>query len=280
MAKSEMTHEGVIAAIQRKLEPIEHIHGMWEIGAAAFSRVDEWSDIDLQICGDDDKIEEIIRMLEEVLEELSPIESQWRLPEPTPHGHAQVFYKLRDASPFLLIDVVIMKASAKDKFLVPEIHNPPTICFDKNNCTAYEPFDPKEFLKKLKGRAALIKSLFSMFQVMTLKEINRNHPIEAISYYQAYTLRWLVELQRIRYRPTRYNFSIRYLYDEFPEDVLKRLEPLYFIKNLEDLQKKRESAEELFFETYAALDWGVISKMLNDAAKVRNQSVDVVSKTS
>jgi hypothetical protein len=271
MAKPRLTHEGVIAAIQRKLEPVEYIHGMWEIGATAFSRVDEWSDIDFQICGEDSKIEEMIRALEEVLVELSPIEIKWRLPEPTPHGHAQVFYKLRDASQFLLIDVVFMKASANDKFLVPEIHNPPIIYFDKNNSAAYEPFNPIEFLAKLKSRAELIKNLFTMFQVMTLKEINRNHPIEAISYYQVYTVRWLVEMLHIRYTPTRYNFSIRYLYDEFPEDVLKRLEPLYFVNDLEDLRKKRELAGEFFIASYDAIDWDEISAMLNEATNVRNQ---------
>jgi hypothetical protein len=43
----EITHQDILTGLRQALEPLPYVNAMWEGGAAAFHRVDEWSDIDL-----------------------------------------------------------------------------------------------------------------------------------------------------------------------------------------------------------------------------------------
>jgi len=95
---------------------------MWEGGAASFDRVDEWSDIDLQVDVEDERVDDVMELAGQVLAELSPIELQFALPQPTWHGHSQTFFWLHNAGPYLLVDFVVMKHSIPTKFLEYEIH--------------------------------------------------------------------------------------------------------------------------------------------------------------
>jgi hypothetical protein len=62
---------------------------MWEGGAAAFKRVDQWSDIDLQVDVADDRVADTFAVIEKTLTKLSPIGLKYALPSPTWHGHAR-----------------------------------------------------------------------------------------------------------------------------------------------------------------------------------------------
>lgn len=89
-----------------------------------------------------------------------------------------------------------------------------------------------------------------MFKIMPLKEINRKNYIEAFAFYNSYVLRPLIELLRIKYGPDEhYNFATRYVHYEFPEDIVKRLEGLYFCNDGDELRKNYNEgvkwAEEL-----------------------------------
>ena len=49
-----VTREVIVETLACSLEPLNFVYAFWEGGAAAFNRVDEWSDIDLFIVVDDD----------------------------------------------------------------------------------------------------------------------------------------------------------------------------------------------------------------------------------
>src|SRR5215210_3380042 len=117
-----VTRDAIQQALREALEPLDYVYAMWEGGSAATGRSDEWSDIDLQVDAEDDRTEDVFATAEDVLRKLSPIDLVYRLPEPTWHGHSQRLYRLRDASPFLMVDFVVMRHSSKEKFLQPEIH--------------------------------------------------------------------------------------------------------------------------------------------------------------
>jgi hypothetical protein len=74
------------------------------------------------------------------------------------------------------------------------------------------------------------------------KEIFRRNPIDALGLYQMLILAPLVEVLRIRYNPYHHDFGSRYLYHELPKDVVQRLEGLFFIRDLDDLQAKFDEA--------------------------------------
>jgi hypothetical protein len=246
-------HE-ILNAITTALEPKEYVQALWEGGAAAFDRVDQWSDIDLMIAVDDDHVAETFDQLEACLRSLSPIARQYNLPEPAWHGHSQRFYQLQEASPFLMLDVVVLKRSSENKFLQPELHGDADVHFDKSGVVQTEPFDWPALKEKLRARLETLRVNFDLFQTLTLKEIERGNAIEALGFYLGFTLRPLVEALRIRYRPARHSFHTRYVYYDLPADAVKRLEDLYFVAGLAELRDKQAQAERWFDETLAAID--------------------------
>jgi hypothetical protein len=255
-----VTRQDIVNTLVDALEPLEYVYAMWEGGAAGFKRVDSWSDLDLQIDASDEYSEDVFAIIEQALVMLSPIELKYELPQPTWHGHAQTFYRLAKTSPFLFLDLVVMNHSNPDKLLQTEIHGKPIIYFDKRNVVQSPPLDHQTLTMTLQTRLAALPVTFDLFQVLTLKELNRHNYIEAISFYHSDTLRPLVELLRIKHNPIHYNFNTRYLYYELPPEVVKMIEPLYFVASGEDLRVKRERAEQLFYQTLAEIDTEPSSK--------------------
>jgi hypothetical protein len=164
------------------------------------------------------------------------------------HGHSQAFYRLEGASPYLLLDLVVMRRSNENRFLQYEVHGRPFVYFDKAGIVTPEAFDAEAMSAKIRGRIEGLRGRFDMFQVMVTKEIERGNPIEAAAYYQAVILRPLVEMLRIRHAPIRHDFHTRYVYHEFPREVIERLEPLFFPRDAADLAAKRARAEAWFEE--------------------------------
>jgi len=227
---------------------------MWEGGAAALGRVDVYSDIDLQLAVDDPQVDAIWPAIESALAAISPIEIKYELPRPTWHGHAQAFYRLRDASPYLLLDLVVMKASAEEKFLTPEIHGRVVVHFDKSGVVKPSPLDRAALATRLHAREATLVATFELFRVLVWKEIHRGHALEALAYYQSFTLRPLVELLRIRHVPERHGFFLRYVDHDLPPEVVARLQPLAFVADLVALRAAQLAAESWFAETARAVE--------------------------
>lgn len=248
MAEYRIGREDVMAVLRESLEPLDYVQAMWEAGAVSFGRVDEWSDIDLQVASDDDRVEDVFEVVERALESLSSIDARYRLPEPTWHGHSQAFYRLEEASPFLLLDFVVLKASAEDKFLQPEIHSRPEVVFDKTGVVRFDDFDAEAFAGRVRARLAELESLFDLFHILVLKEVNRGNDIEALAFYQSYTLRPLVQVLRMLYDPTRHNFHTRYVHYDMPPEAVDRLRRLYYVTDVSELPAKQRDAECWFAE--------------------------------
>lgn len=254
MRRNHITRKDIITTLITALKPLNYMYALWEAGAAAFDRVDEWSDIDLYIVVEDEHIEETFLSMKRALLLISEFDLTFRLPEPTWHGHSQVFWRLKNASHFLFLDIVVMKRSSKDKFLQFAVHGRPLIHFDKIDVVKDEQIDPGFFLKKIEARLETLKTTFPLFQVLTLKELNRGNDVEALSYYVSYTYRPLLEILRIKYCPYHYNFFTTYIYYELPPGVVNRLKELYFIANTEALRKCQTEAETWFWEIVKSIN--------------------------
>jgi hypothetical protein len=264
---STITREALLNALRNALEPLDYVHAMWEGGAAAFNRVDEWSDIDLEIDADDDRIQDVFAAAERALESLAEIELKYEIPQPTWHGFWQTFYRLKNVSPYLLIDFAVIPHNSPNKMLQPEIHNHPVIHFDKSAVVTSKPMNPQDFIGTLKARIETLRVTFPMFQILTLKELNRGNSMEAVSFYQGYTLRPLVEALGIKYRPTRHGFFTRYIHYDFPPEIVSTLEPLFFPTNADYLRAKRDIAEQLFWQTLQEIDFDDVAKRLQIAVR-------------
>jgi len=258
-----LSREKVLSALVGALEPLSHVHAFWEGGAAGFDRVDQWSDADVQMVVEDDRVEETFEVIEETLRSLSEIDVKYRLPEPTWHGHSQCFYRLKEASPYLMIDLVIMKETSEaDRFMEASIHGKPHVFFDKKGVVVDKVVDLDAHLTKIEGRLESLRNMFDLFWILTPKEIYRGNSIEAVSFYMNYTLRPLIEALRIKHCPIRFFYSTRYVHYDLPPEVVTRLETLYFPKDTKTMEKYREEAEAWFWEVLEEIDVKEVKKLL------------------
>lgn len=257
-----LTRELLLRTLRAALEPLPYVHALWEGGAAAFGRVDAWSDLDLQVDADDEHAEAALLAAERALSGLAPISLKHRLPEPTWHGHVQAFYRLAGASEFLLIDLVVLRHSNPRKFLEAEIHGQAVVHFDKSGVVVAPPFDRTKFLSELERRVAALRETVPLFAPFMQKELNRGNAIEALAFYQGLTLRPLVEALRLRHCPVRYNFHTRYVYYDLPAQVVRRLEPFFFVADTTALRARHAEALTWCTEVLTALTPAVLAEAL------------------
>jgi hypothetical protein len=111
-----------------------------------------------------------------------------------------------------------------------------------------------EHFSQIKERFEHQKKLFNFLQLFVKKEINRGHLAQAIVNYQSYTLRNLLELLGMLYRPYRYDFTIQYFNRDFPPEVIVRVEPLFCITDLADLANKQKLTEQMFAEILSRVE--------------------------
>jgi hypothetical protein len=263
IVRAELTRDDILNPIRTALEPLDYVYAVWEGGAAAFRRVDEWSDIDLMVDVEDNHVADAVSVIESVLTGLSPLTARYELPQPTWHGHWQAFYQLERASPFLLIDLAIVKNSSREKFIQQDIHGDKRVHFDKKNVLAPLPFPAQTTNQAIRARVAELRSLYPMFQTLARKEINRANGIEAIAFYQSWTLRPLLEVLRIRHCPQRWNFATRYAHYDLPAEVVQRLQPLYFVRDLADLSEKHAEAGKWCIAELDRLDLDATERTLS-----------------
>jgi hypothetical protein len=239
----------VIKTLVNSLEPIDYIHAFWEGGAAAFNRVDQWSDIDLYLIVEDDRIEDTVHEVERALKSLSPIEHRYETQQKIWPEIFQVFYKMENTSPYLLIDLAVIKMSSPEKFLEPEIHGNAVFYFNKLNKIEIPHVEENYRAEKLCNRIIRLKARFDIFNIFVQKEINRGNVLEALDLYYNVTLAVLIEILRIKYSPLHHDFKTRYIHSELPESVTSKLENLCFVRDINDLQRKYNKATKWYNET-------------------------------
>jgi hypothetical protein len=253
----------ILDTLRRSLEPLPHVHAMWEGGSEAFGRTDAWSDIDVQVDVDDDKVADTLSLIEGVVAGLSPIQD--RLEMPARSGYAQVFYRLRDVSPFLLLDLCVMKRSHPDKFLEPEIHGRVVIHFNKGGVLTVRPLDVDAHMARIRSQRERMEKRFAMFHPMVEKELNRKNLPAAADYYYRLVLDSLVDALRLLHAPAHFDFKVPYLNHDLPRDVHQRLGPFFFLADGDDLREKYAAASLWFRQTLARIDLTLTEQQLRRA---------------
>lgn len=247
-------------------KPHKQIHALWEAGSAAFGRDDEWSDIDLQLLVDDNSVENTFDALETFINKLGGYSMKFRIPEPAWHGQSQVFYILKRASPYLYLDICIIKKSAKDKFLQHAIHGKPIVHFDKGHFISDDPPDINQFADKIITRLNMIKNNFELNRILVLKELNRGRLLEAHGFYLSAIIRPLVEVLRIKHSPYHYNFHVAYITFDLPVRDVKMLKELILVKDASDMRTKLDFASNWLKHTIAGLTITGVKKNLKKQA--------------
>ncbi|MGE0450287.1 MAG: hypothetical protein AB7Q29_11975 [Vicinamibacterales bacterium] len=114
-------------AVVEALSPLPVVLAGWEGGSSAFGLVDSYSDIDLEfLVTDDASFEDLYASAENALEAVSPIAAV--------HSPASGrYYQLKDASKFLLVDMVFHRLRDPDHHLDAGRHGERVPLFDKGD---------------------------------------------------------------------------------------------------------------------------------------------------
>ena len=252
----------IVQALVGALEPLDYVYALWEGGAVAFDRVDEWSDIDICVDAEDDRVEEAFPVVERALERLAPIELKYDVDFPKLGDYVQAFYRLKGTSKYMVVDFAVFRHSAGDKLLVAEIHGASKFHFNKHDAVEIPRLDRPQFMAGLRKRIENIKNRFDMFGCFIEKEMKRGNWIEALHFYQRFTLGLLVEALRIKHNPVRHDFGTRYVYHDLPSATVSRLEDLFFVKDPGELQGKYRVAEAWLLETVHQVDFNKLEEAL------------------
>jgi hypothetical protein len=252
----DLDRHAILSALYDALEPLAWVVALWEAGSAAWQREDRWSDLDVQILVDDDRVSNAICAVEETLAALSPIEIRFEAPKPTWHGHDQVFYRLRDAGEFRLVDLAVMRRSSPHQLAERERHGERRILFDKTGEARPVSLDRARHDARVAERLAQLRLAFPLFQSLVKKELLRGNPLGALAFYHSHTLQPLLTLLRIRHCPERFDFGPRYAAIDLPPECVRELRSLWFVGDVDEIESRRSAAEARFAETLREIDAG------------------------
>jgi predicted nucleotidyltransferase len=246
--RRKLTRETIIRTIVDFMKQLEYVHALYEGGAIAFNRIDKWSDIDLYIVVDDEKINETFDAVEIALKSLAPIKHKYNVPKLPWPSVSQAFYRLEQTSEYLLIDLAVIKLSSPEKFLEPHIHGEVVFYFNKSDEIKVPIINKEELNENLKHILAQLRDRFAIFNINVQKEINRGNYLEALILYNNITLGSVVNALRMKYNPFHHDFKTRYVQYELPERITRELQRLYFVRDITDLVKKYQEGTRWFYE--------------------------------
>ncbi|HEY9723832.1 MAG TPA: hypothetical protein V6D47_17605, partial [Oscillatoriaceae cyanobacterium] len=123
MGEAKVSRKRLIQAIQNALEPLPSVYAGWEGGSAAFDALDRYSDIDLTFLVDPQaSVDALFEAVACELERVSPIVACYHEPPGIWEGITHRFFRLADTDEYLLIDLAMLRADARDRFLEVERH--------------------------------------------------------------------------------------------------------------------------------------------------------------
>jgi len=239
-----ITRADLIAVLRRTLERSDAVDAAWEGGSAAFDAADDLSDVDAVAVVADDAIDATFAQVESALHALSPVTLRHDVAATA--GYAQKFYRLRDAGEFLVVDFVLIRRSDPLLFREVELHGRGRTWFDRRGILVESRIDGANDMAQAKARVPALASAFAMFQHLVTKERRRGRAVDALVFYQSWTLRPLVEALRLLHCPQRRVFGLRYLARDLPAEACAEVEALAFVRDLDDLAVKHERARRWF----------------------------------
>lgn len=245
--------ERITTALHSALKQNEDVLAMWEGGAAAFDRLDAWSDLNLRFACPKGGTDAVFSAIETVIVDLGGYDLKIPASPRPGYSYTQYLYRLKEAPSFQILDAVVFEEGSIP-IEAPETHGHQPVYFDQEGVVKTLPFDFAAHAQGLPARLARLRDESELNRVFVTKELNRSQGIEALAGYQTFTLRPLLLVLGLRYRPTRATFDTRYVYHDFPEDVVRRLEKLFFVASIEELHAKRALAEEWFKATLAEME--------------------------
>jgi len=241
-----VTRDQIITTLQAHLQPDPNILALWLEGADAAGCVDAYSDIDLCCSVRPGPLESAAALARRALESLGRLD----LAEVTFREADCLFsvFHLEGTSPYWLLDFDVFVNRGSQFTLGDEIERP-LILFDKAGVVQFLP--PRD-LPDLSERLASLENTVAQ-EARIEKYILRGDFLEAFGYYHKWLLTPLIEALRMRYTPLHPDYYIVHISRHLPPESLRRLEDLFKVSSLAEMDAKRRQARAFFDETARAL---------------------------
>src|SRR6266550_1618209 len=254
MAPSEeLSRLSIVQTMTEALEPLSFVHAFYEGGAAAFHRIDVWSDIDLYIVVDDGMVPDTFRVVER---------PRLAVTDPT-HPRRVLARRLRDLPEILPTREGRRVPPRRPRGAnhlragqVPRARNPwrGRLPLQQGRLDQKPPLDREAFVRGIHDHRRRLRERIELFGPFVEKELLRGHTLEALEFYRALVVPSLVGALRMRYGPRHYDFRMRYVHRELPPEVVRRLEGLAFVTDPEDLATKYRHARAWFDKAIEEVD--------------------------
>jgi hypothetical protein len=248
----EITRHEIVSVLQEGFISNSKVLAMWLEGADANNTIDQYSDIDL--CGSVQAgvMAEITDYARNLLEKLAPLDLIETLDAGEDHQHT-VFH-LAGTSKYLLVDLVLFVGRGSDFIEGDEIEKP-LVLFDHHGVIRSTIQEEQETTKKNNQRIQKLKDAIAQSSRIE-KYVHRGLFLEAYGYYHRWLLEPLVEILRIRYTPLHPDYYIVHISHHLPPHVLRRLENLFQVNTLAEIEEKSKEALLFFDETLRNLQAG------------------------
>ena len=233
--------------LTKLLQRRDDVIAAWLGGSAATGFRDEYSDIDYLMICEDDAVEDLVKLVDEFLQENYGVAKRFRVPEPSWHGFTQLFYKLDNTPVYDYLDISFLKRSLKDKFTGSGRHGQAKILFEKEPIIDTSP-EPVEIMQnQVSNSFKRITDLDFVVIAEVSKGILRNRFTEAFTNYYQFIARYLSVVLNMKYRPEKVDFGLRYSYRDYPPEIAEWVENLFKVHSIEELETKFEDALSRYY---------------------------------
>ena len=205
----------------------DDVYAFWVEGSAPQGYADEFSDIDLWLSVDDDKIFMVYDDIEQILSEIAPIDFRYVVKNKGELG--QNVYHLEGMSEFLTVDVNTQGVS-RDVYLVKGIDDAEVI-FDKQNIVKFKEREPANV--DIEAKRKKLQGFYEQMRPSVLKNVRRGKSLEVLYYYHL-ILRYATKFLRLKHGwHEKTDFDLKHIYRDIPEAEVKNLERFYDVPTSE-----------------------------------------------
>lgn len=239
--------------LKKELFDLNFVLAVFEGGSKATGFNDDYSDLDLEIICEDDKVEDVFKVFEKALKDHFGILRSYRMAEPAWHGMSQCFYLVDQMPKHFYIDLAVIKVSKEERLTDTLRHGDAFVWFDKNNYIV-EVDDSKEVtLERCQKLYKQAVSIDFLMMIETEKNLDRNRYLEAYPNFYRFVMSQLAVMLNLKNRPHKVDFGIRYSYRDYAQDDYDFLNRILKNKDINDLKVHYLEAKTYYLELKESL---------------------------
>lgn len=235
-----MNRESIISTIVKVLQGEECVHACWLEGSDATGKVDEYSDIDICICVDEEAVDAVFQKVQNIFE------TDYVHVNGPDDSESQLVFHVADTDKYLMVDFnAYFYGKANTTFVTGDRIDVCKVLFDKKEIIQYKDYDPTEGA----GDCAYWKeeSAYRFSQICRVEKycLRGLYP-EAFVYYQRYVVEPLIFTLRRKYTPTKIWYHLVHISDHLPKEEVERLNRILKVASVEDILGNLSFAKEWY----------------------------------